>query len=114
MSISGQEIKVGDNITVKRDLRYVNGLQVDLTPIHNWMLNHQGDRPLKHWKQLQVYQIKEYLMGCEHCVVKTEDGGFLEILIRNVPDSVMIFLSRLKAQEADIASLNDEIEKASP
>jgi hypothetical protein len=41
-----------------QDLRIVNGRQVDLAPIHKWFTDHEGQRPMKHWQQIQIFEVK--------------------------------------------------------
>lgn len=36
------------------DLRTISGKSVDLQPIHDWEENQKGERPLKHWKDIEL------------------------------------------------------------
>ncbi len=93
-----------------RDLRVVNGVAVDLGPVHKWLADHQGERPLKHWKQLRVTEIKTPISGWERCRVKNEAGGEVELLVANLPAQVKTFFQSLNQQYADIVRLRTRIE----
>src|ERR1043165_211497 len=94
------EVKFGDELIVRqKDLRLVGTTTVDVGPVHVWLQSQQGERPLKHWKQLQVFSIKGTMSTMVQCVVKTEEGKFEEILIKNLPPQVPEFM-RAFANEA--------------
>jgi hypothetical protein len=91
------------------DIRVVNGLSVDLAPLNKWLVDRQGDRPLKHWMQIQVGEIKEPVATWQRCVVKGEIGE-LTILLDNLPQSVIDFLQHSGELHAEIRNLTAEIE----
>ena len=72
------------------------------------MQKNQGERPLKHWKRLQVFNIKGTVSTMAQCVVKTEDGKFDEI-VKNLPAQVPEFMAAFAAQAAAITNLQTEL-----
>src|SRR3954471_3871513 len=99
----------GDNITVTRDIRVVNGTSVDLTPVHEWFRTKEGDRPLKHWKQLQLFTVKdESAYGGIRCVLKTENG-LMEAYVKNLPPELNEYIQTMRRQEFALAKLRSDI-----
>src|SRR5204863_5808 len=104
VTLHAAEIKFGDDITVRKsDLRLVGTTTVDLGPVHAWLQKNQGERPLKHWKRLQVFNIKGTVSTMAQCVVKTEDGKFDEILVKNLPAQVPEFMAAFAILSLDDA-----------
>src|SRR2546426_5186263 len=83
-AVLAQEPQIGDQFPIRPDVRIVNGIQVDLTPIHAWLRTREGERPMKHWRQFQVFNMTANLGGLDRCTVKTEEGSFAEMLIKNL------------------------------
>ena len=92
------------------DYRLVNGVTVDLAPVHKWLSNREGNRPLKHWKQLRIVELKQSLSAWEKCLVKNEAGDEVEVLIANLPSSTKSFFTGLNQQYAEILRLRATIE----
>src|SRR4051794_24070750 len=110
LTVGAAEIKFGDTITVRKsDLRLVGTTTVDVGPVHTWLQTNQGDRPLKHWKQLHVFSVKGYISTMAQYVVKTEDGKFEELLVKNLPVQVPDFLTAFANEAAAITNLQTEI-----
>jgi hypothetical protein len=110
LTVGAAEIKFGDTIAVaKPDKRLVGTTTVDVGPVHAWLQSNQGDRPLKHWKQLQVFSVKGYISTMAQCVIKAEDGRFEEILLKNLPPQVPDFLAAFASEAAAITNLQTEI-----
>lgn len=90
------------------DVRTVGGRSVDLQPIHDWKVDHKGDRPLPHWKDVLVHEVLDRPGGWDRCKVQIE-GKHRELLVANLPNSVRAFLQtfsqRLNAIEALRAQL---------
>jgi hypothetical protein len=107
------ELKPGDPVRfIREDVRVVNGIKVDLIQVHNWLQHRKGERPLKHWQQIQVFQIKEKLAGSwDRCVVKTEAGDFTEIWIANLPPEVKKYFERRLELESNITALRSQVER---
>jgi hypothetical protein len=41
------------------EMRTVGNAQVDLQPLVDWSVKKKGERPLKHWKLVQVLELKK-------------------------------------------------------
>ena len=109
-SLARADIQIGDAIELRQDIRVVGNREVDLGPIHQWLLDPTGERPLKHWKDIQVFNIKENIAGLIRCVVQFEESpGFSEILIKNLPEEVRSYFIVLNRQAAVIARLAAEV-----
>jgi len=96
------------------DVRVVNGRQVDLQPIHDWLGNSGGDtnRPLAHWKFLEITQmLPEHLTGMDKCVVRYE-GRSKTVWLQHLPTAIKQHLLERErlAQEikAEREYINDE------
>ncbi|HTG44714.1 MAG TPA: hypothetical protein VK633_09295 [Verrucomicrobiae bacterium] len=108
--LQAAEIKFGDNIVPRKpDLRLVGTTTVDVGPVHAWLQDTQGDRPLKHWKQLQVFNIKANVSTMVQCVVKTEEGKFEEILVKNFPARISEFIATFASEAIAITNLQTEL-----
>lgn len=106
-----QEPRIGDNIIVRPDIRVVNGIQVNLFPVHEWYRTKTGDRPMKHWKRFQVFTVKGHVGGFTHFAAQSDDGLFHEILVKNGPPEIVSYFLTLNQQTANIAKLRTEIEQ---
>jgi hypothetical protein len=92
------------------DIRIVNGSSVDVSPVHQWFLDKKGERPLKHWKQVQIVSMSGVMVGAERCLVKTEAGAPSEILIEHLPHDAGSHFKTLNVLLADIGKMTREIE----
>lgn len=84
------------------DVRVVSGRSVDLQPVHDWFANHQGERPMKHWKQVQVQEWKGDI-AWPHVVIMLEDGTQQEVLLKNCDAFVLNPIKELVALDQQIA-----------
>ncbi len=84
------------------DLRTVGGVPVDLQPVHDWNTDHKGDRPLKHWKDVQVMKFER--TSAYPQVVARIDGQQRSILLRNCPQRLLNALSQRTAVEKQLDS----------
>ena len=100
---------VGDTVPVGKDIRAVGGIEVDLAPVHRWLLHPDGERPLKNWKQIHVLQFKGAVAGMERCVIKHENGEDAEVLISNLPTGLKGFLTTASQQRSSVAALRSRI-----
>src|SRR5206468_10636493 len=67
------------------DIRTVNGIQVNLEPIHKWSTSNKGERPLKHWKFITFNEYLGLING-GHCFnVTIDDKEKKQILLQSVP-----------------------------
>lgn len=96
-----------------RDVRKVNSVNVDLSPVHQWFRDREGDRPMKHWKRIEVTEVKEPLGSWQKCVVKNEAGDRLELLIQNLPPSIPKHFSDLKQLKSQVDWLRTSLVKSS-
>lgn len=103
-------MRIGDDIAIQRDIRIVNGIRVDLGPVNRWLRDRQGERPMKHWKELQVYRLKGNVGGFDRCVVKIEDQDFSEVLVKNLPAEINNYFRVLNYQSLTITNLRAQIE----
>jgi hypothetical protein len=93
-----------------KDVRVVNNVTVDLSQVHQWLATHEGQRPLPHWKQIRVTEVKSNMGGWDCCVVKMENGAKAEMLIANLPATVKAFFQSVEQQHAQIIRLRAAIE----
>jgi len=90
--------------------RQVNGVKVNLTPLDDWIAKPDGERPLKHWKQVEILELKEVMGSWQKCAVKIEAEGAKEILIVGLPYQTTEFLKKQKQKADAIASLKAQIQ----
>lgn len=94
----------------QRDVRVLSGKEVDLAPVHQWLAKPVGERPLKHWKRLQILEVKGNVAGYTRCVVKTEESLKTELLMANLPPEPAAYLQSTKQQYAAILALRAQVE----
>lgn len=92
-----------------RDLRVVNGMAVDLGPVHKWLLSRKGERPMKHWKQVQVLELNGDFAGYARCVGSIENGPKMEILVAHLPPGPAKFLTAMKQRHGQIVALRAQL-----
>lgn len=96
------------------DYRIVNGITIDLQPVHSWFAkdkrDRQGERPIKHWKQLQITELKEQIGSWTKCLVKTEENSNIELMILNLPAEVKTFFQSMSQQYQAIVKWRAAIE----
>lgn len=91
------------------DFRIVNGKQVDLAPIHKWLVDHEGQRPMKHWQQIRIYEVKSSVGTWDLCRVKNESGQTLDLYVNNEPAEIKQFLATFAEQERAIDILRAQL-----
>ena len=96
-----------------RDTRKVNSATVDLTPVRQWFRDKQGERPMKHWKLLQITEVKEMVGSWQKCVVKNETGDSLELLIQHLPASIPKHFADIKQRRQQLELLNSSLARSS-
>jgi hypothetical protein len=88
------------------EVRTVGNTEVDLQPLIDWSAKKKGDRPLKHWKLLQVLELKKQaaapVLICDIEVLKTE------IILRNCPRELLDLLRQKAELEAKLTSARKE------
>lgn len=90
------------------DIRVVNNVRVDLTPVHNWLDNHEGERPMKHWKQIKI---KDFTPGgpWPTCVFSVDGSGGKTAYLKNIPASAMQYLNQISYLQSQIKTLSEQI-----
>jgi hypothetical protein len=96
--------------STQKDVRSVNGKDIDLAPLHAWYLNPRGDRPLKHWKKLEITDVDGLVATWPRCVCTGESGVSVRILMTAIPERTKSVLDAMKANAETIARLSAEIE----
>lgn len=100
-------ISVGHSFA--QDVRIVGGRAVDLQPVHTWFGTHKGERPMAHWKQIKVTQIKNPIATWDDCFIQTEDGATTEILLAHCDPSVRSSFAALSGADSRITFLESQI-----
>jgi hypothetical protein len=104
-SLTAADYSIQDGVSVvAKDVRTVHAKSVDLTPVHQWLFDHQGERPMKHWRQLRFIEPKGNNGTWDHCLIKTEENVVKEIYIGNLPPSIKTFLDDINKQATDITA----------
>jgi hypothetical protein len=90
------------------DVRIVNNVRVDLQPVHNWMKNHKGERPMKHWKQIKI---TSFTPGgpWPTCVMSIDGGGDKTVYLKNIPIVAIQYLNQRAYLESQIKTLSEQI-----
>lgn len=89
------------------DVRIVNNARVDLQPIHDWLETKTGDRPMAHWKQIEIHDV---IGGGPWPVCKlTADGLSKTVYLKNVPPSAAQYWIKLHDLTAREKNLRDKI-----
>lgn len=89
------------------DIRIVSNVHVDLTPVHNWMENHEGDRPMPHWKQINILEV---LTGAPWPVCKlAADGKSKTVYLKNIPLLSIQYWNQFNDLTTRIANLKKQI-----
>jgi hypothetical protein len=96
------------------DIRTVSNIRVDLTPLRSWLITHDGERPLKHWKEIEIVGIEKYSKGRTACRIKVE-GEEKIVLLRNAEVIIKLLsnitnnLEHLVDVEMQISSIENKL-----
>lgn len=96
----------------KHDVRVLNGVEVDLTPVARWYASRTGkktDRPLPHWKAITIERIVKQVSGWDQCVIKNEQGESVELLLANMTPVVRQPMLKLQNIDARGNSLTNQL-----
>jgi len=92
----------------QKDVRIVNGVAVDLGPLHQWLAKPQGDRPLKHWKILNIQTALPSVGGLDTYHVRSDAGEF-NIAIKNISADTREFMAGLASTATAISNLTTQV-----
>lgn len=113
--IHAADLQIGDNIQIVKDIRYISGYPIDLSPVRNWIRHGKtGVRPLSAWKRFDLIQIKADQGGKIICTVKNEDGDADEIVILNFPKKLQGYMNAVNHLKSEIAAMQAEIDDLQP
>lgn len=101
---------VGAHYGMSAELRTVNGKEVDLQPLIDWAAHKKGDRPLKHWKLVQILENKG--QTAYTIVMADIEGAKSQIALKNCPSGVLQLLSQKQTLEAQLASVKQDHQAA--
>jgi chromosome segregation ATPase len=91
-------------------LRYVNGKEVDLQPLIDWAGDKKGERPLKHWKLVQIVENKG--QSAFQIVEADIEGAKTQIALKNCPAEILGLLAQKQALETRLASVKQDYQAA--
>jgi|SRR6266850_4238599 len=92
------------------ELRAVNGKEVDLQPLIDWAAHKKGERPLKHWKLVQILESKG--QTGYPIVMADVEGTKTQIALRNCPSDILQLLGQKQALEAQLSEARQEHQAA--
>ena len=92
------------------DFRSVNGIKVNLTPVHDWLKTHKGERPLPHWKQIRIKEMIN-VGGFYKCMVSIEDESQTSVIMSNMPDSVKKAFAGIAEKQSALESARAQVEQ---
>lgn len=92
----------------EQDLRKVNGVTVDLAPLNTWLAHPEGERPLKHWKQVTVQSVTP-AFGHYFCMIEG-DGVPGAIYLPRLPKDVLAHFQQVDRLQAEMTSLRQHLE----
>ncbi|MCX8091507.1 MAG: hypothetical protein N3I86_11380, partial [Verrucomicrobiae bacterium] len=108
---AGRAQQTGGDPVPPKDIRVVQGKEVDVTPVHRWLQSREGERPLSHWQRFQIIEIKRWVAGHPHCLATSEKGESVEILVANLPHQVRDFLQRYRQLQQQVHSAQLTVER---
>src|SRR4051812_38436478 len=91
-------------------LRSVNGKEVDLQPLIDWAADKKGERPLKHWKLVQIVDNKG--QSAFQIVEANIEGAKMQIALKNCPAEILGLLAQKQALEARLAAVKQDYQAA--
>ncbi|HEV2350831.1 MAG TPA: hypothetical protein VG028_13400 [Terriglobia bacterium] len=90
------------------DIRLVNGRRVDLGPVRAWLAKPAGERPMKHWKILQVVEIRKQVGTWDECAVTFEDGAQADVLLNHCDSIVRTPILNLSNIDARLGQVDEQ------
>ena len=92
------------------DMRTVNGKEVDLQPLIDWAAHKKGERPLRHWKLVQILESKG--QTAYPIVMADIEGTKTQIALKNCPSGILQLLAQKQALEAQLSSARQDHQAA--
>lgn len=92
------------------ELRHVNGKEVDLQPLIDWAADKKGERPLKHWKLVQILENKG--QTAYQLVLADIEGTQTQIALKNCPAGILQLLTQKQTLEAQLGSVKQDHQAA--
>ena len=103
------------------DIRTINNRTVDVQPIHDWKSKvkagdpkEAGERPMKHWKDVEVVEIVQTFSSSMHVVKANIEGVEQVITLRNIPADLCAKLAKLQTLRSRLggAQFGTQVAKA--
>jgi hypothetical protein len=66
----------------------VKNQTVDLAPVVEWMRTKEGDRPMAHWKVVQIESMVGRAWGGHRVMARLDEEPIREIVVQNIPISL--------------------------
>jgi hypothetical protein len=88
----------------------VRNQPVDLSPVILWLKTKTGDRPMPHWKALQIRAVVRESWG-GHQVAASIEGEDRQILIQNLPKKLIEAFERDRSTMATLANIEQRMEQ---
>lgn len=88
----------------------VRSQAVDLTPVVLWLKTRTGDRPMPHWKVLQIRAVVRESWG-GHQVAASIEGEDRQIVIQNLPRNLIEAFERDRSTLAAMANIEQRMEQ---
>jgi flagellar biosynthesis GTPase FlhF len=92
------------------ELRTVNGKEIDLQPLIDWAAHKKGERPLKHWKLVQILENKG--QTAYPIVMADIEGAKTQIALKNCPSGILQLLAQKQTLEAQLSEVRQEHQAA--
>ena len=66
------------------DVRLVGTTRIDLAPLHEWLGTKTGERPMKHWKHIQISVLIPNVPW-PVCSISADGGSTKSVYLKNIP-----------------------------
>jgi hypothetical protein len=99
-------------IGVRAQTVLIRNQKVDLSPIIEWLDERKGDRPMPHWKVIEIDMLLVKGWGGAYRATVNVDGKRYkgEILIQNIPATLLEFISADDATLTAMADIETKVE----
>jgi hypothetical protein len=88
----------------------VRNQAVDLTPVVQWLQGREGERPMPHWRVIQVQSLARGAWG-GHQVAANIEGENRQIVIQNLPREVVTAFERERTLLAEMAVIEQRMDR---